>query len=92
VGDKGKVVTIDIEPKMIERVMRRAQAEDAENVEASLADGHFDAIYMIAVIGEIPSPEGALKEFYRLLGPWGSLAFSEFLNDPDYPRAGTLIR
>ena len=100
VGDKGKVVTIDIQPKMIERVTRRAQAEGIENIEARVADvyhlpfddGSFDAIYMIAVIGEIPAPEKAMKEFYRVLSPSGTLAFSELLHDPDYPRAGTLVR
>jgi len=100
VGDKGKVVTIDIEPKMIERVRRRAHAEGIDNIEAKVADvydlpfedGSFDAIYMIAVIGEIPEPDRAMRESYRVLSPSGTLAFSEFLWDPDYPRAGTLIR
>jgi ubiquinone/menaquinone biosynthesis C-methylase UbiE len=100
VGDRGKVVTIDIEPRMIERVTHRAQAEDIDNIEAKVADvydlpfedGFFDAIYMIAVIGEIPEPDRAMREFYRVLSPSATLAFSEFLWDPDYPRAGTLIR
>jgi ubiquinone/menaquinone biosynthesis C-methylase UbiE len=100
VGSSGKVVTIDIEPKMIERVTRRAQAEGIDNIEARVADvydlpfedGFFNAIYMIAVIGEIPEPDRAMKEFYQVLSPSGTLAFSEFLWDPDYPRAGTLIR
>lgn len=100
VGDEGKVVTIDIEPRMIERVTHRAQAEGIDNIEAKVADvynlpfedGYFDAIYMIAVIGEIPEPNKAMREFHRVLSPSGTLAFSEFLWDPDYPRAGTLIR
>ena len=100
VGGSGKVVTVDIEPKMIERVTRRAQAEDIDNIEAKVAnvydlpfvDGFFDAIYMIAVIGEIPEPDRAMQEFHRALSPSGTLAFSELLWDPDYPRAGTLIR
>jgi len=100
VGDEGKVVAIDIESKMIERVTRRAQAAGIKNVEARLADaldlpfedGSFDAVFMIAVIGEIPTPEKAMKEFYRVLSPSGTLAFSELLPDPDYPRAKTLIR
>jgi ubiquinone/menaquinone biosynthesis C-methylase UbiE len=100
VGDKGKVVTIDIEPKMIERVIRKAQTEGVDNIEAKVAnvydlsfdDSAFDAVYMIAVIGEIPEPDKAMKEFHRVLSPSGTLAFSEFLWDPDYPRAKTLIR
>ncbi len=100
VGARGQVVAVDIEPKMVERVQARAQAEGVLNVEARLAnvydlpfdDGAFDAIYLIAVIGEIPEPERALAEFYRVLRPGGTLAFSELLMDPDYPLAGTLMR
>ena len=100
VGDTGKVTAIDIEPKMIERLAQRAQAEGVRNLEAKVADVHnlpfeegtFDAVSMIAVISEIPQPERALSEFYRVLRPGGILAFSELLTDPDYPLARTLIR
>ena len=100
VGQTGKVIAIDIEPKMIERVTRRARDEGVTNIEAKTAnvydlpfeDGLFDAIYMITVISEIPEPERAMREFYRVLSPSGLLAFSELLTDPDYPLAETLIR
>jgi ubiquinone/menaquinone biosynthesis C-methylase UbiE len=100
VGSRGKLITIDIEPKMIKHAQQRAQVEGITNLEAKVADvytlpfedGMFDAIYMITVIGEIPEPERAMKEFYRVLSPSGTLAFSEFLIDPDYPLAQTLIR
>ena len=100
VGSTGRVIAIDIEPKMIERVLQRAQAEGITNLEAKVAnvhnlpfeDGTFDAIYMITVISEIPEPEKAMQEFYRLLSPSGTLAFSELFTDPDYPLAQTLIR
>ena len=100
VGNAGKVVAVDIEPKMIERVERRAQAEGITNIEARVAnvydlpfdDETFDAITMIAVIGEIPQPEKAMREFHRVLRPAGTLAFSEMLWDPDYPRASTLTK
>jgi ubiquinone/menaquinone biosynthesis C-methylase UbiE len=100
VGDTGKVIAIDIEPKMIERVIHRAQVEGVANLEAKVAnvyalpfeDNTFDAICLIAVISEIPRPEQALSEFYRVLKPSGTLAFSELLTDPDYPLAQTLIR
>ena len=55
-------------------------------------DGEFDLIYMIAVIGEIPEPQRAMREFWRVLSPAGTLVFSELLMDPDYPLPRSLIR
>ena len=100
VGNTGRVIAVDIEPKMIERVQQRAQVEGITNLEAKVAnvynlpfqDGMFDAIYMITVISEIPEPERAMQEFHRLLSPSGTLAFSELFTDPDYPLAQTLVR
>lgn len=99
-GEKGRLVAVDIEPKMIARLQARAQDEGLTNVEAKVANVHalpfedasFDAIYMITVIGEIPQPERAIAEFFRVLRPGGTLAFSEVLPDPDYPLASTLMR
>lgn len=100
VGERGKIVTTDIEPKMIERVEQKARAEGITNIEARVADvyrlpfedRYFDIVYMIAVIGEIPSPGKALKEFHRVLSDQGTLVFSEIFTDPDYPMASTLER
>jgi len=100
VGGRGKVIAVDIEPKMIKRLAQRAKAEGVTNLEAKVVNVHnlpfgestFDAVCMIAVVSEIPQPEHALSEFYRVLRPAGLLAFSELLTDPDYPLAGTLIR
>lgn len=100
IGDSGRLMTIDIEPRMIERVRRRAAAEGLGNVTAKVADvydlpfddGTFDVVYMITVIGEIPEPVRAMREFHRVLSPSGALVFSELLLDPDYPLAGTLVR
>lgn len=100
VGDNGKVITIDIEPKMIERVKKRVQLEGIKNVEARVADffelpfedDYFDVVYMIAVIGEIPTPEKAMKEFHRVLSSQGTLVFSELFSDPDYPLPVTIER
>lgn len=99
-GSQGKMTAIDIEPKMIERLRQRAQAEGVTNLEARVADvyqlpfddGQFDAIQMITVISEIPEPVRAMRECRRVLTPTGTLAFSELLFDPDYPLASTVIR
>jgi len=100
IGPTGRLHTIDIEPKMIERVQRRAAVEGVTNIEARVANayelpypgGFFDLIYMIAVTGEIPDPVRAFREFGRVLKPTGTLAVSEILVDPDYPRASTVTR
>ena len=99
VGETGQIVAVDIEPKMIDRVTARAAQEGVRNVEARLANvyalpfeaGTFDAIYLVSVIGEIPEPGRALREFHRVLTPAGTLAFSELLFDPDYPLARTTV-
>ena len=99
VGDDGGVIAIDIEASAIERVEARAQAEGLKNIQARVADvinlpfedKTFDAITMMSVLGELPSPQLALMEFYRVLKPAGLLSFSELLLDPDYPLVRTVI-
>ena len=99
-GPDGELVTVDIEPRMIERVQRRIEAEGVTNIDARVADaydlpfedGSFDLVYMITVINEIPDIPRALAEFHMVLKPLGTLVFSELIMDPDYPRAATLTR
>lgn len=100
IGADGRLVTVDIEPRMIERVRRKTSDAGVANVEAKVADVYrlpfddstFDVVYMITVIGEIPEPVRAMREFHRVLSPSGTLVFSELLQDPDYPLAGTVVR
>ena len=98
IGEQGTLVTVDMEPRIIERVGRRAEAKGVGNIDARVADvydlpfedGTFDVAYMIAVIGEIPEPVQAMRELYRALSPAGTLVFSELFLDPDYPLSGSL--
>lgn len=100
VGRSGRVVAVDIEPKMIQRLKERLQGEGVTNVDGLVADvsalpfqgGTFDAVYMITVIGEILEPLRAMEEFHRTTTPDGTLAFSEFFPDPDYPTQRSLTR
>jgi ubiquinone/menaquinone biosynthesis C-methylase UbiE len=99
-GPEGELVTIDIEPRMIERVRSKIESEGVSNIDARVAnvyalpfeDSSFDLVYMIAVINEIPDIPKALSEFHRVLKPSGTLVFSEIILDPDYPLAATLTR
>jgi len=99
-GPEGELVTIDIEPKMIERLQQRIDAESITNIDARVADVYelpfndasFDLVYMIAVINEIPDIPQALAEFHRVLKPSGSVVFSELFMDPDYPLSAALTR
>lgn len=99
-GDTGRVVAVDIEPKMFQRLKARIAQENASNVDGLIADVHalpftehtFDAAYMVTVIGEIPEPAGAMREFHRMLSSGGTLAFSELFIDPDYPTRRSLTR
>jgi len=100
VGPNGRITTIDIENKMIERVIKRMETENITNINAEVAnvyklpyqDCSFDLIYMIAVFNEIPEQEKALTEFHRVLKPNGLLVFSELFMDPDYPLSKTLTK
>lgn len=97
-GVTGRLITLDIQPAVIRKVKDRACCDRFTTIEGIIADVHhlpfkhsaFDAVFMIAVIGEIPKPQSAIVEFARVLSPAGTLAFSEVLFDPDYPLFQTL--
>ncbi len=99
VGEAGKLIAVDIQEKIVERLKRRIEKAGITNLEARVADVHalpfddgaFDLVYMITVIGEIPDPVRAMKEFHRVLVPGGWLALTERIIDPDYPLTKTLI-
>ncbi|OGD78109.1 MAG: hypothetical protein A2Y64_02755 [Candidatus Coatesbacteria bacterium RBG_13_66_14] len=99
-GETGKLVAVDIQPEIIERLKRRLEREGVKNVEARTADVNnlpfpdraFDLVYLMMVLGEIPDHLGALREFKRVLKPDGRLAVQEWLPDPDYHPAATLVK
>jgi ubiquinone/menaquinone biosynthesis C-methylase UbiE len=92
VGPAGRVVGLDVQARMIERLRRRVRAQDIANVDAVLAGlgtgqlppAAFDVALLVTVLGEIPHKAAALREIHDALRPGGVLSVTEVLPDPHY--------
>lgn len=88
----GILDVLDIQPRMVDGLMRRASGARIANIVPTVGDiarmpytdGQFDAAYMVAVLGEIPAKDAALQELRRVLKPEGCLVVGEFFIDPDF--------
>lgn len=87
-GPAGRVVAVDIQPKMIDRLRRRtAKAGLSERVEARLAQpdslgigdlgGKVDFVLAFAMVHEMPSAEAFFREAAAALKPDGQLLLAE---------------
>jgi ubiquinone/menaquinone biosynthesis C-methylase UbiE len=98
-GAGGQLAIVDVQPEMLEHVMARAAARAVTNIVPHRADAgalpfpdaHFDAAYLVTVLGEIPGRLAALMELRRVLKPGGRLVVGEFA-DRHYVRLPTLVR
>jgi SAM-dependent methyltransferase len=96
----GEAVGIDIQPAMIERLKRRADAAGASNLKAILGDASqphvpevsFDIVFLCAALGEIPDRTAALAQCYRALKPGGVLSITEMFGDPHYQSRSVVKR
>jgi SAM-dependent methyltransferase len=91
----GRLVCLDLQVDMLRQVRARLGPRCPALVCGSgsalpFRDGIFDLVFLIAVLGEIPDKDGALRESLRVLRPGGALAVTESLPDPDYVRAPVL--
>jgi ubiquinone/menaquinone biosynthesis C-methylase UbiE len=85
-GADGELAIVDVQQQMLDHVMARAARRSIGNISPQLAsaealpfpDGHFDAAYLVTVLGEIPEPLAALTELRRVLKPAGRLVIGEF--------------
>ena len=92
VGSMGKVVAIDVQAGMLEKV--RAKAEGLKNIEYlqirvgedKLENNKYDCALLVTVLGEILDQEAALKEIYNSLKPGSILSITETIFDPHYQR------
>jgi SAM-dependent methyltransferase len=92
VGPGGRLIAVDIQPKMIAQVKARVREAGLGNVETHVRsaydlpveDRSVDRAFLITVLPEIPDPARALAELRRVLKPGGVLSITEEFTDPDY--------
>ena len=94
VGPTGRVLAVDLQPRMLELLRERvaeAGLTNVETIEATVSDprlpaGTCDLILLVDVYHELAWPEPMLAAFRRALTPEGRLALVEFrAEDPDVP-------
>jgi 2-polyprenyl-3-methyl-5-hydroxy-6-metoxy-1,4-benzoquinol methylase len=94
VGEKGRVLAVDIQPEMLSLLNERAKKENIKNIEPilgtvvdpKLPEGQLDMILLVDVYHEFSHPEHMLQAMRKSLKPKGRLVLVEFrLEDPEVP-------
>lgn len=94
VGDKGKVVAVDIQHEMLELLKDRATEEKITNIEPVLGTtidpklpaNSIDLMLLVDVYHEFSNPEEMLAAIRKSLKPHGRIALAEFRGeDPNVP-------
>jgi precorrin-6B methylase 2 len=92
VGPAGKVLAIDIEPRMLEAIAERARREHVGNVatvhssaqDPNLAPGSVDLLFMVDVYHELEYPYEVMTKVRAALKRGGRVALVEYRGeDPD---------
>ncbi|MBT8147164.1 MAG: methyltransferase domain-containing protein [Gammaproteobacteria bacterium] len=99
-GTRGRVLAVDIQQGMLDRVAEKVTRLKLDNVDyvlAALGEGKlpvatFDRALLVAVLGEIPDRESAFSELFKALKPGGLLAVAELVFDPHYQSRKTVTR
>ena len=86
VGPAGKVYAVDIDPKMLENIERRAKEEQLDNIQTILADPHdpklgsnsVDLIFICDVLHHIADRDKYYPLLARALRPSGRLVNIDF--------------
>nr|MBW4623859.1 class I SAM-dependent methyltransferase [Cyanosarcina radialis HA8281-LM2] len=92
ISPNGAVVALDGQPAMLEEVKKRMAAKQLTNVRTLLSRidrdelerDSFDRALLVAVLGEIPDREAALRHIFAALKSGGLLSITEVIPDPHY--------
>jgi ubiquinone/menaquinone biosynthesis C-methylase UbiE len=94
IGDRGRVLAVDVQPEMLEMLRKRMESEGVDNItpilgsyhDPRLPDESCDMILLVDVYHEFNYPEQMLVAMHRALKPDGRMALVEFrAEDPDVP-------
>ena len=93
VGDKGKVIGVDMTPKMVEKAEKNAKNGGYNNVEFKLGeieklpleDGSVDVIISNCVINLTPNKSKAYSEAFRVLKVEGRILVSDLVTEGFIP-------
>lgn len=94
VGDTGKVIAVDIQPGMLERLKQNLAERDIHNVETVLGAeddphlpaGQIDLVLLVDVYHELQQPELTMEHVRQSLKPGGRVVLIEYRKeDPSIP-------
>ena len=96
----GSVQLLDVQQEMLDHTLRRARAAGVTNLAATqgdaqrmpFPDGSFDGAWLVAVLGEIPDQDAALRELRRVVKASGRVVVGELFGDPHMVGARSLER
>lgn len=96
---QGHLELFDLQGEMLAKAQRKIEAAGFQEV-VGYTEGDarklpfpadsFDVALLVAVLGEVPTPQMCLKELHRVLRPGGLLSVTEHLPDPDFSRFSRL--